>query len=539
MLKETKIYYGGKDVFSGISPSPFVYFDKEFIDYSSDWGSKYSISIDGQITGLLGQNSRLDLEDKKNALIKNFAEDYLTLSIKEGVNEEIIENCTVDSISFEESKYYGILPYRISLTSYDKDSFVDSFYILEPSDSWEFSESEDGLITIRHSISAVGLNEKNKTAVQNAKDWVNSKKGIANKIQSLKIKNINVSDLILESISEKIDRFSGRYSLDEEYTGDSILTGLAGHGILRYTVDVSKNAEEGITSVSINGSVYGKTNKGVVDITTLRNRLNSFDFFQVAATAGLQSTGTTKINSQPVSKKITETLENSEISFSFVYDDDPIPPGQAKCIYSVDMSENLIKNIVDIKIDAEIVCLRGDAAIRWQAVKDFYDNSFNGYSLSLAEYQRAGYSKNFFSYPKSESVSFDEFNSRISYSASWSDKYMPYPEILSSITERVDYNPSINIYSIQPSLFVEGNHNVQSFRNAKRADLSISIEAVGRPDKTFIEVKNAVIAEAQRLKNIYVNGSNILTDSKVENSSENSKKFSVDYKYSFGGQIIS
>lgn len=539
MLKETKIYYGNKDVFSGISPSPFVYFDKEFIDYSSDWGSKYSISIDGQITGLLGENSRLDLEDKKNALIKNFAEDYLTLSIKEGVNEETIENCAVDSISFEESKYYGILPYRISLTSYDKDSFVDSFYILEPSDSWEFSESEDGLVTIRHSISAVGLNEKNKTAVQNAKDWVNSKRGIANKIQSLKIKNLNVSDLVLESISEKIDRFSGRYSLDEEYIGDSILTGLTGKGILRYTVDVSKNAEEGITSVSINGSVYGKTNKGVVDITTLRNRLNSFDFFQVAAAAGIQSTGTTKINSQPVSKKITETLENSEISFSFVYDDDPIPPGQAKCIYSVDMSENLIKNIVDIKIDAEIVCLRGDAAIRWQAVKDFYDNSFNGYSLSLAEYHRAGYSKNFFSYPKSESVSFDEFNSRISYSASWSDKYMPYPEILSSITERVDYNPSINIYSIQPSLFVEGNHNVQSFRNAKRADLSISIEAIGRPDKTFIEVKNAVIAEAERLKNIYVNGSNVLTDSKVENSSENSKKFSIDYRYSFGGQIIS
>jgi hypothetical protein len=539
MQEKPKVYYGGKDVFSGISPTPFVYFEKEYIDYSKDWGSKYSISIDGQITGILGEYSRQDLEDKKNALIKNFSEDYLNLSIIEGSSQEIIENCTVESISFNDSKYYGILPYKISLSSYDKQSFVESFFVIEPSDSWDFSESEDGLVTITHSISAVGINEKNKTAIQNAKDWVNSKKGISNKIQSLKIKNINVSDLILDSVSEKIDRFSGKYSLDEVYIGDSILSGLSGFGVLRFTVDVSKNLEEGITSVSINGSVYGKTNKGEADLTPLRNRVNSFNFFQQAAEAARSSTGTTKVNSQPVSKKITESKEKSEISFSFVFDDDPVPPGQAKVIYSVDMSENLIKNIVDVKIDAEIVCPRGDLSVRWDAVKNFYEKNFKPYSLAINEYKRAGYSKNFSSYAKSESVSFDEFNSKITYSASWSDRYMPFPEILSSITERVEYSPSINIYATQPSLFQEGNHNVQNFRNAKRANVSISIEATGRPDKTFAQVKSAVLSEASRLRSLYVKGSDVITNSFVENSSENLKKFSVDYKYSFGGTIIS
>lgn len=539
MQQKTKVYYGEKDVFLGISPTPFVYFDRENIEYSNHWGSKYSISIDGQITGILGDLSLGDLEDKKNLLIKSFSEDYLDLSIVEGENQETISNCVIESISFDESKYYGILPYKISISSFDKDSFVESFFVVEPSDSWEFSESVDGLITVRHSVSATGLNEKNKTAVQNAKDWVSSKRGLSNKIQSLKIKNLNVSDFVLDSISEKIDRFSGRYSLDEVYVADSILLGLSGSGILRFSVDVSKNLEEGITSVSISGSVYGKKDKEVVDMSQLRSRLNSFNFFSEASSASKQSTGSEKINSQPVSKKITESADKSEISFSFVFDDDPVPPGQAKCVYSVDVSENLIKNIVDVKIDAEIVCLRGDSSIRWNAVKDFYAKQFNGYSLAIAEYKRAGYLKNFSQYAKSESVSFNEFNNIISYSASWSDRYMPFPEILSSVSERVEYSPSVNIYATQPSLFQEGVHNVQSFRNAKRASVSISVEGTGRPDKTFAQVKSAVLSEASRLKGLYIKGSDVLTDSFVENSSEDFKKFSVDYKYSFGGSILS
>ena len=73
------------------------------------------------------------------------------------------------------------------------------------------------------------------------------------------------------------------------------------------------------------------------------------NFFQIAAVAASKSTGATKINDKPYSRSVTENQNSSEISFSIKFDDDPVAPGTAKCIYKVDLSENLIKNIVDIK----------------------------------------------------------------------------------------------------------------------------------------------------------------------------------------------
>ena len=75
MQGNVKILYGGNDVFSGICPTPFLYFDKEYIEYGSNWGSKYNFSIEGQITGKLGPNAFYDLENKKNQLILNFKKD--------------------------------------------------------------------------------------------------------------------------------------------------------------------------------------------------------------------------------------------------------------------------------------------------------------------------------------------------------------------------------------------------------------------------------------------------------------------------------
>lgn len=65
MQGQVKILYGNLDIFSGICPTPFAYFDKEYIENGSVWGSKYNLKLDGQITGKLGATSFYDLENKK------------------------------------------------------------------------------------------------------------------------------------------------------------------------------------------------------------------------------------------------------------------------------------------------------------------------------------------------------------------------------------------------------------------------------------------------------------------------------------------
>lgn len=539
MQGNVKILYGGKDVFSGICPTPFLYFDKEYIEYGSNWGSKYNFSIEGQIIGNIGPDSFYDLENKKNQLILNFKNDNLPIKITEDSSQIFLSDiCSIDSISFDQSKYYAVLPFNIKASCYDIGTFGENYGVLEPQDSWDYSESEDGTVSLRHSVSAAGFNSSGVSAIANVKKWAATKTGISKKIDSLKIKNLSATDFILESFSEQVDRFNGKYTIEEVYRGDLLSSNSAGGGILRYSADISKNIDDGITKVVIDGSAAGKKNIGEADMALLRAKINAENFFQYAADYANKSTGSDKLNSTPFSRTITENKENSEITFSLSYDDNPVAPGQAKCVYKVDLSENLIKNIVDVKLDAEILCDRGDASVRWTAVKNYYETKFNGYDLALKEYKRAGYTKNFNSTPRTESINYDEFNSKIAYSASWSDRYMPYSDILTSITEQVELTPSLKTYTVQPSLYSNAIHNVQDFGCASRSSVSISISATAKPDKTIDQLKTCVFAELSRLRNIYVKTTNMIVDQKTETVNEKYKKISISYSYSFDGTIV-
>ena len=538
MKGDVKILYGGFDVFSGICPTPFFYFNKDYIENGTVWGSKYSFTLDGQITGKIGPNSIYDLDYKKNKLISGFKNDNLQLKITEDGSQVFLSDiCQIESISFPQSKYYGLLPFTVSAFCYDSGSFTSGYGVTNPKDSWDYSEGEDGILTLKHSVSADGFNSATDSAISNAKNWASSRTGISKKINSLKIKTLAAGDFVLDSFSEQVDRFNGKYSIDEIYKGDLLSSNAVGAGILRYSFDLSKNIDDGITTVSVDGSVVGKTNVGLANMSLLRAKLNAEDFFQTALDYATKSTGATKLNNVPTSRSITENLNASEISFSIKYDDNPIAPGQAKCIYTVELSENLIKNIVDIKIDAEILCDRGDQSIRWAAVQDYYSTAFDGYTLALTEYSRAGYAKSFSSTPRSESIKFDEFNAKINYSANWSDRYLPYPDILTSISERIEISPSLKIYTVQPSLQNNGEHNVQFFGCASRASVSIQIDATCRPDKTMADLKTCVDSELQRLKTTYVGTTNLFLDGKSETTNENLRKRSVSYSYSFDGAI--
>ena len=538
MNGNVKVLYGGKDIFSGICPAPFLFFEKENIEYGSYWGSKYNFSIEGQITGRLGPQAFFDIENKKNKLIEAFLQDNLTLSVQEtGAVFFKSDICSIQSVSFDESRYYALLPFSIQASCYDSGSFGENYGVLNPVDSWDFSEQQDGTVTLSHSVSAAGFNSSGIAAVNNAKKWVSSRTGISNKVESLKIRNISGSCFVLDSISEKIDRFNGTYSLDEQYKAD-LFTGMCGPGILRYSVDVSKDAENGLTQVVVDGSVVGKSNIGLSNVADLRNRVLNFDFFSEAVSSADKSTGSKSLNSTPFSRKIAENENASEVSFSFSYDDNPIPPGVAKCVYKVSLSEDLIKNIVDVKLDAKVLCDRGDISLRWDAVNSYYKNIFNGYSFASDAYIKAGYSRGLPTLPSSESINFDKFNASISYNASWSDRFLPCQNTLISISESVSISPSLYIYTAQPSLQENGVYNVQNIGCANRTSVSISIDAVARPDKTMVELESCVLAELERLKANYVNGSNIFLDEKNETTDKNYKKLSLAYTYSFEGPII-
>ena len=548
MNGDVKIFYGDKDVFSEICPTPFLYFDKEYIKYGSDWGSRYNLTIEGKIIGHLdSMRARLDLEYKKNLLIDNFKQDNLPISITDDGSIVFRSDiCSIESINFEESSYYAILPFTISAFCYDSASFGSNYGILNPQDIWDYSENLEGKVYLKHNVSANGYRTEYDNGISNAKEWVKSKTGINKRIDSLNIKNINISNFIIDSISESVDRFNGKYSIEEVYVTDLLNSGES--GILRYTVECSKDFSDGITKVLIDGSVGGRDkikNINNSNMDSLRYRFFSEDFFNIATNDAIKSTGTDKLNAIPYSRRITENETESLISFSLSYDDNQIAPGVAKCIYKVDISEDLVKNITEVKIDAEITCDRGDEDTRWNAIKSYFYQNFNAYSLAVKEYKFMGYSKGFNEIPVSENLVFDEFNKKINYSATWNDKRIPSNEkdgpcheAILSISEQVNIESSVDIYAVQSSYNYDGIHNIQKFGCASRTIISISISATAKNNKSINDVKSCVYSELSRLKRIYVKNKNLIVDQRSETIDEEHKKISINYSYSFEGDIV-
>lgn len=526
-----KIKYDGVDVFSDI-PSPFLYFDKEYIKYGSDWGSRYKITIEGNILAKPGRLSFDLLEARKDQLIASFLKDCAPLEIyQDDIKIFEFDVCFIESIDFQESKYHAILPFSISITCYDSNEFGANYGILEPSDSWDYKEGEDGIITLTHSISAKGFSSDVNSAIRNAKNWVSSRTGLSNKIDSLNISNIDSSNYCLKSFSEEIDRTSGSYSVNEEYAVDS-LSESGGFGILRYATEVEKNFESGITTVTISGSVSGRRQIGENSLADLKSFIANYDFFSKAADAA--SSLTNKLNQTPFSSSIDERIEFNEISFSFSYDDNEF---EVKCVSNVDVSENLIKNTVEVSLSSEISCERGDQSVRWNKVKEYYDNKFFPDSVAKKGCIDAGYSafseKIIFSNSRSENVSFNEREAIISYSSTWNTKLFPCPDLVNSVSERVEYTPSIKILTAQPSIYVSNEHNVQDFSTYTRASVSISVSCSVKKNKNINSALSCLKSEMNRLRGIYVIGGEIIIDEYSEDVNENTRSVSISASYSF------
>ena len=528
-----KIKYDGQDVFSSI-PSPFLYFDKEYIKYGSDWGSKYNISIDGNLITKPGSFSFNSLEAQKDQLIASFMKDCAPLKVYED-DVEIFEFdvCFIESIDFEESKYNAILPFSISITCYDSSEFGANYGVLEPSDSWDYKQGEDGIITLTHSVSAKGFSSDVNSAIKNAKSWVSSRAGLSSKIESLNIANIAASNYCLKTVSEEIDRTAGSYSITEEYVADSFLES-GGFGVLRYTVEVEKNFESGITTATVNGSVSGRKEIGQDSLSELKNFISGYDFFSKAAEAA--SGLTNKLNQKPFSASIDERAQFAEISFSFSYDDNEF---DVKCISTVDVSENLIKNTIEVSLSSEISCERGDQSIRWNKVKDYYESKFSPESIAKDGCNAAGYSsfsdKIIFSNSRSESISFNEREASISYSSTWNTKLFPCSDLVNSVSEKVEYTPSLKILTAQPSIYVSDEHNVQDFSTYTRANVGITVNCSVKKDKNIANALTCLKSEMNRLKGLYVIGSNSILDEYSEDINENTRSISISASYSFEG----
>lgn len=182
-------------------PTPLVTLEKDYIFNNQKIGEVDRIRLIGQLTGKYNK-----LTGSQQELIQTFNKDFKTFEIYENA-EKIYEKSgvIVNSITFDESHYNGILNYEVNLTVRKYD-----YNVQNPVNQFNISK-ENNTLNLTHNISAQGINTSStniSNALQNAINFVNGFTGL-NGIPSLYIEdNIGLPQEIV--VENSID-YNGKY----------------------------------------------------------------------------------------------------------------------------------------------------------------------------------------------------------------------------------------------------------------------------------------------------------------------------------------
>ena len=531
MNNNIEIFYNNENLFSGISPTPFISMDQEFINFNTKWNQITKMTMNGQITGKQGSVSFYELNKGLNLLINRLNNNYGSLVIKENsTNLFSGNNVIIDSIKTDENSFYGILPFSIDFEIYEDGLFTEYYGIKNPEENIGFSEENGYIVNLTHKISAVGLKTGNKNAIESAKNWVKMRTGNYNKIVPILIKTGNGSNFLLQSTKETVDRFNGSYAWEGSYIKSSFIESPQ-KAILNYTLDITSGIEDGVITVNLEGSFK---NNFVTGSNSLRNEYLNYDFYKIANTESLKIYGTT-LNTSPISQSITEEYNNNTLNFNLSYNSDLT--SNVTNDYTVTIDTDTIKNISTATLSARIYAKYGYINTRWNLVKNYYYNNFKPFSIVFTEYQKEQ-NNQLFPNTTTETITFNEYDAEINYNASWTNKKIsPHVDII-QFTSSVKYTPSVDIYTVNPSIVKVREHNIFKIGTANKSIIDITVSAVVKPNKNISIGISEVTKELNRVKNIYkVTTKNLLIDKKITQN-ELTNTYSINEKYIYEGSIL-
>lgn len=347
-----------------VYPVPFIsktveYFAPEVSGGEKRWCRKETITLKGQINGC-GDDS---LEDKRQALIDAFKEDFHTLAVEGYENFSLVRVISVDVGPQEGAKTF--IDYTITLESYPEDSFAQKYRVIDPSDVVAVSENDNGTATLTHTVSCRGLNTAEHGSASNALE--NAKTFTQEKIENdecLRGNLIKSEDpdwgKYLVSVTEDINRISAQYSMTMTYASD-LMRKEGGEIVVRHTktIDEGWGQRRKVThSGQIDGGRLGflKDGPGGKDVRGAYQALKESFKDPVAADPFL------------VSEDIQEDAINKTLTFTIVLEE-----GKEEVIddYSITVSEDSGGSLIKVAIQGTISA-SGPAGCRMEKVREHF-----------------------------------------------------------------------------------------------------------------------------------------------------------------------
>jgi len=513
------IEYNGSNPFSGIAPTPLVARSLTPVG-SNRYGLKDSITLNGVITGDCNDGFQ-SIYEKYITLTNRFSDNFKDLQILEnGSGIYTADYAYVKSISITDNKWWGIIPFSISLDAYDSDSFQSGKYGVSSSQNqFAFSENDDCTVSITQNVSAVGFNTSTG-AYYNALNYVSSLTGWSDQVSPAFITG-GVSPVLI-SVAEKPNRMQGSYGATLSYLYDKGGNIPNTSGLFKYSLEKSSGVDK--TSVKINGEFIGGQK---IDNSILRQNFDQIDFHSIASTS-FQDVGLFR---EPVSFSSTENLSGNEISFSVEYSnliqEDPYFVDKTKVTY--DCLSNTVKMTVGGTVKSHNICSG------FALAQNYYENiDVSGLAASnWADYGSGDLNYNFTSHSYSE----DRVGKSINFSYGFSNEdYGPslLDDCLEDFNYSLSFTPSINQYSAKPILDGEGAWAVTDMGFKKRARFSTNGSA--RVTECCSE-ESALAMTKTRLNQIsseYFDGTNKILESQTLKF--NDETFVVNFSASWSAE---
>lgn len=427
----TNIFYNGVDYFTQNDlATPKVSRSSSPKKIGKYRGVTEIISLTGKINiqNIPGDCDFLsELKNKRDGLVTFFSTNYKTFKIVED-SVTILERdfCEILNISFDESNYVKILPYKIDIACVDESLNRELFNVKNAVNSTVIDKKKNGDYLMSRTISASGINNQdgqissiNSNSITNAFDnainFVNSKQFIEENV----FESILPSGYKIHLISqeESINRIKGFYGITKNYicTEESSVN----DGVLNLKMEESKNFGS-FSSYNVSGDIYvGKD----VDFNNARSRFKSINFkSRIEAFFGVSD-----VFEIPDSVSITENQKGHSIFFnlSFSNNDNINSCGINEDIkYSIVDDENLITVVASGKISA-----KGHGSGRYDLVKDYflnrqYNNTYESWihEKCQTELNKVTTGVSLIGEPEEYNFSLDEKNGEINFSYQFSNQ---------------------------------------------------------------------------------------------------------------------
>lgn len=433
-----QVYYN-----NNLIGEPFISKSYAPMDFGNRWGMTETVTLNGFVDPINGVQTQIKQDQFGNSFTEMttgevhsvtdiFKENFKSFQVKDNgvvLPEYNISSCLVDEISFDKGKWQVGTPvkYTVKLKAYD---VFDVDAVLEPTDSWSWTENEDGSVNGTHKISAKGIKTGTLSAFDRARSFVDKRvnhtytksnptygKAVFHSAPSFIGGGAGGAHPTLVSVSENMNRLEGSYSVTENWKyydasldrcPDCAHDAWQGHGGIYANEDECRTAKgcspEALAQIMSHDKITQSLSivedfhtidyeieyqdNNLAGLSALRNKVNT-DIANLTyeKTIAKELLGTennhTKVYQASIS--VNEDLGGSKVSVkgSYLTGDSNLLVGYFD--YKVDLARDEIKQLTSYSIGGEYVTY-GNLETKQKYIKTFKDTVYDNSTQNVQNY---------------------------------------------------------------------------------------------------------------------------------------------------------